>query len=647
MTVIAPLHSRLLDEQQRQTERLSAAVGVYQKTDRILTGETALTVRVEQSPACPAVAWTDGSQITFNATEIDAADVDSVERMNGINFHELAHVLYTPRRGTRLVSWVLDNRCATEFNILEDQRIETLLTARLPSTVPWLQAAIARWVLKSDTGPTGYLFVRGRRYLDGRLRGALRASFIRQDLLPEIDSIVDEYRLLTFGADYERAKGLIARFAVVMREVRDTPGFPNGAGDAGVSDPNSHEHRPEPVLSSGRPKGIGEQTEDAKRAARSESDPEQVPSTPSSGPSGGSGHDDADEPESPGSSSGGDDDSTDAVEDSGYAGSADAPSAKGGQSTDTTQVDRDTTHGTGAGLNEGAEDVLRQIAQTVLDEIRNDVEVRTEIRRTQQQIAAAGGSDILKQTQYELRQPTGIYPTLFASLRKSLSRLLTKADPGWESRTSSGKVNPGRWMRERDIETAFDMWDDGVNDAVDMEVVILLDESGSMGTRMVEAANAMWVIKRALDRINASTTVITFDNQSRVLYHRREKATGEVRYSYHGGGTDPVDGLSQAGRIFARTNHSQRILVLLTDGEFADHRTDDDGVSADEWIERMGRNGVTTAFGFIGNPGWTRKVGDHDRAHGCQLAAAVNGASLVDFVSQIVTTAIRQRLVGR
>lgn len=649
--------SEILSAAQKAVSRLHGLGNVYQVTDRILSSGK-VDVRVEYHEL-PVAAWTNGTTITVNAREINSVDAASVERMNGLNAHELAHVLYTPRRGTSLVTWVIDNGYHRAFNILEDQRIETLLTARYPSTAPWLSATIARWVLSDESAKeTGYLFVRGRKFLSGRLRGALRAEFSRQDLLPEIDSILDEYRTLVFGQDYDRARGLIERFNVVLSEVEQTQDENNPQGAGATKCPHSHGERPEEILNDGRPSGVSSQRNDADRA--DDGEPEEVPPAPQSS-------DDDDEQDAVDDPQNAEDDESeddwdDESEEDGAGGSGDEDESgedtdgsgqpgDRGQPGDTSQSGsnasesddaQDGEPSDGVGNGPGSDRTLEDVAQAVLDEIRNDSEVRDDIRRTQRQIQAQGGADILGKSNWKPRSPLPEYARLLGGLRKSLTRLVAKADPGWESRQSSGRVNALRWAQERDLDTAFDLWDEGVHDAVDMEVVILIDESGSMHNVIEAAANAMWVVKRALDRIGASTTVIGFDNDCRTLYHRRDKANGQVRYSFHSGGTDPTDGLQQAAQIFASSRRTQKILIMLTDGDW--YNRHDDQTSGDEYIARFNSNGVTTALGYIDSRGVPV---EYVNGHGCALKATVSGTTLVTFVSTIVSTAIKARLRGR
>lgn len=639
---------QILTAEQKHAERLQGLAGVYQTTDRILTGE-GLTVAVEEWAGQGVAAWTDGSKITINSDEISKVDADNIERMHGVNFHELAHILYTPRKGTTLLGWVVDNNMIGAFNILEDQRIETLLTARYPSTVPWISAAIARWVLQGDSGHTGYLFVRGRKYLDGRLRGALRASFIEPSLLPSIDQIIDEYRLLVFPNDYDQARDLITRFKVILDAVNASPNFPTSGG-AGTC-PNGHGERPTEVLTNGRQRSVTEQRVARDRADDGKPEVEPTPSQDSESddsentagmldqPDDSSEQDDNGAPTSGPSSDEADDDAQ------GNPGPASSSAGEG----DPAESDGVESHGRAAGNGDGVDlDYVKAIAEQVLAEIRDSEEVRKDISRTQRQVLGAGGSDLINRSSWTPYSPMSEYSTLFGTLRRSLERLVRKADPGWETRNSTGRVNVQRWAAEKNIDTAFDLWDEGVHDAVDMEVVIMLDESGSMNNVSMQASNAMWVVKRALDHINASTTVISFDSNSRVLYHRNDKADARVRYSFTGGGTCPSEGLAQAARIFGRTKKTQKILIVFTDGEWEPRRAED-GLYSEEYIERFNKAGVTTALGYIADPQWMDQHVGSQRInnHGCRIASTVSGEGLVRFISTIVTETISKRLVGR
>lgn len=662
----------MLSTNQAHSERLNSMAHAYQMGMRIIANED-IVVCAENHPHMGAAAWTDGIKITLNSSKIDAVDATNVERMRGVNLHEMAHVLFSPRAGSRLMVWVQDHGFMQEFNILEDQRIETFLTRMYPATAPWLTTAISRWVLNGGDPETGYSFVRGRKYLPGKLRGALRANFSRQDLLPRLDAIVDEYRELVFPSDYTRAMVLIQEWADLFADI--TP--PSSGGSQ--PDPNGHSDRPQGPMTEGHPKGESKQQHAADKAGNEEdevpppasdtgkqqdtSPDEQSDDESDSDADGAPGDEQSDdlgdeEDSTPGGKS---DDMSDG--DSGDAQSspesgsetrnpASEPSSTPGtpsSESESGQGEPSGTSASGAGSSSGMLQDLMDIAQEVLDNVLDSAEVQDDIRRTLKQIKSAGGSDIIeKAIDWKHQSPDPDYAALLRSLRRSIDRLIQKADPGWDRRQSSGKLNASRWYRDRDIDSAFDMWDEGIGDAFDLEVVIMVDESGSMGSHMRKVLNSMWVIKRAFDKAHVSTTVITFSDQSRILYHRKDKAEGQIRYTFSGAGTNPAGGLAQAARIFSRSDKSQKILLIFTDGEWTGYHTDPaaDGVSGEVYIDRMNAGGVTTALGFINTstlPQTNRTIDGHH----CVLKGEVTTQTLVPFMSSVITSSIQSKLTGR
>lgn len=583
------MNSLLITEEQRSNDRLMALADIYQGMDRIITGDK-VSVNITDEAHTLAPAWSNGSTIYFNRSLITGTDIEHIARVHGLNVHELAHVLFTPRKGTSFMTEVVDRGLTATSNILEDQRIETLLTATYPSTRHWLQATVGRWIISQPGAQmeSAYVLLRGRRYLPGALRGAARALWPAKELLPRIDEIIDEYRLLAYPADYARGIELIAEFDEILKQAALT--FP--------PDPYGHGSRPEETLSHGRPRPVSEQRRARDRA--DDGEPEQSPSD----------------------------------------GASDADADAGSD---------DSASGTGTGEDSSDLSDLVSQAADMLDEVMSRQDVHDEIVRAQRQILGrSAGDEIGEAKRVEYIEPDPQYKALSQRFRKVLEALVRQADPGWISREASGRVNPMRWVQEQSIESAFDRWDDGVHDSLDLEVVILLDESGSMGNDILQATNAMWATKRALDRIEASTTVLCFSTESRTLYRSSEKASHQIRYVYRGGGTNPVDSLRQAAEIFEYSHRSQKILIVFTDGDWHEG-LDNFKVSSEEYIKRMNRNGVVTALGYIvGFPDESVLNDDVQYAsHGCTVHSKVGPDSLVRFIQSIVTTSIRQRLSRR
>lgn len=603
-------------------ERMKALASVYQLADSVLAGET-IRVNVGAARGTQAPAWTSGTEIFINTSQIGVEDFEDIVRLHGLNFHELSHVLYTPRAGTVLAKHCIENDMMPAFNMLEDQRIESLLTTKYPSTAPWLTAAVMRWVTHDVRAiDRGYLFVRGRRYLPGELRGLMRSLFCRQDLLAEIDSIVDAYRLLVFPTDYDRAKYLIERMQYILRQLgQDMP-----------SDPNGHSCAPWHIADSGRPAPVKEQRNLRDRMGTEKSEKAESGDNES--------EDQDDDSKADGAMSG--------KSDQGDEGSAPSTSDLDDQSGEMTADSSEA--GTEAGNHH--HDEARERVKDMLDDLLSSPEVREDVRRTQRSLDTSTGANVLTRARNYDMEPLPAYALMERRLTQTMLTLQEEAEPGWHRREDFGRLNVVRWTIERDVTEAFDRWDEGVTDAVDIEAVIMLDASGSMGAIMVEAFNAMWVLKRAFDSVDISTTVIAYDGTSEVLYDSQERATPMVRYAPKGGGTDPVDGLNQAMRILSASQRANKMLIILTDGEWS-LPLDQFDLTSEDYIKRMNEAGVLTALGYIDGFLSDRIEAGADihtlvenNRHQCRIAGIASGDTLVPFISDIVTGLIRDRIRG-
>lgn len=597
-------------------QRMKALASVYQLADSIIAGEN-INVKVGESSA-QAPAWTTGTEIFINSSALDIDDFDDLVRLHGLNFHELSHVLYTPRQGTNLAQYCMEEGLMPAFNLLEDQRIESMITTKYPSTAPWLTAAVMRWVTSEPSAmDKGYLFVRGRRYLPGELRGMLRSMFERRDLLSDIDRIVDTYRLLVFPTDYDAAKPLIERMQRILNEL----------GSTMPSDPNGHCESPWHICDKGRPAPVKEQRSLRDRMGRESSKKDSEPTEKAEGE---------------GSATDVDGMSGDNED----AGDSSTPSSL------PSEQAQDSSPGTGTAENNPAHDRAREQVKKMLDDLLNSSEVTDDIKRTRKTIENSVGAAPLPQARFWNVEPMPDYVFMERRLTQTMMLLQEEAEPGWHRREDFGRLNVVRWTIERDVTEAFDRWDEGVTDAVDIEAVILLDASGSMSGIMEEASNAMWVLKRAFDAVDISTTVIAYDGSSETLYDSQERATLSVRQPSKGGGTNPIGALSQAARIFDGSRRKNKMLITLTDGQWS-RGQDQFGLSSEDYIKRMGESGVVTALGFIDsllqdriNAGVDIEDLVERNRHNCQIAGLADGTNLVPFISDIVTGLIRSRIRG-
>jgi hypothetical protein len=178
-----------------------------------------------------------------------------------------------------------------------------------------------------------------------------------------------------------------------------------------------------------------------------------------------------------------------------------------------------------------------------------------------------------------------------------LERVRAEYEPSWNNRVDSGRVNPVRWERGCEIEEAFDRFEEGREDATDIECVILLDVSYSMKNDITEAYESMWAMKSALDSVNSSTTVVLYSDaeSTRTLYSANERAGNSMRYGGCQGGTNPFKALQYAHGVLANTNRAIKLLITITDGEW----NEDSVEKCDNLIQELRDGGVLTSLAWL------------------------------------------------
>lgn len=627
-------------EDQIKTIRLGNLARVYQGADRILTGDPIVVNIVENGPA---PAWSDGASITLNAESISTMDLETLTQVNGLNYHELCHHLYTPRRGTPLVQWVMDNNYFQAFNVLEDQRIETLLTARYPSITPFLEATVLRYLAETPMEAIGnYLVVRGRRYLPVEVRQGFRDIFYKPELIPDIIRIVDEYRLLAFPRDYNRAQDLVKEFhEKVMSHIDvNLSGGPSQCG-----------HRA--PVQKGRPEPGKMQERDAKRAERmgqSESDYIDLRDLDGS-------------------------EKQELEEAAQHKQSMDGPGntekpVESNQSNDKEEIGLSqdemlkqressvySTPSIGKGHQEsdgGLPDDLLSTLENALNDVYERKDVITDVKRKQK--IAIGKTDKFDDAgdrgKFDLSPVPGSALITYKKFAKELQKLRDEAEPFWQKEVPAGRININRIMRNCELDVAFDRWTEQ-DDSVDIEAVICIDRSGSMSSGRNDqlASISCWTIKRALEHIGAPVTVYAFDDQTEIAYERKEKAErSRFKFIYGNGGTDPYESLLQAEKLLLTSPKTNKMLFVITDGMFYGEKNDD-------VIVRLGKRGVLTSVVLI------MENRDYDNAntqnmnavsrgekehwqfrHGAEIFGRVNnGADLVNFARSVVIGSILKK----
>ena len=619
-----------------------------------------VTVKIEDSQLS-APAWSTASEVTFNSRMIEELDsARAIAGIKGLDLHEISHILYTSREGSELFDYVRENKFFMAYNCLEDSRIEFLFTSKYPSTIDWFTSTILiHFVDKPDAFNTSYPLLCGRRYLPVELRARSRNAYPHQELVDDISDVVTQYRSLLFPADTEKGKELIAKFHDLLQQTGQggnggEGGNGEGEGEGGtetgtgkirvsqgagegntvvrISDPFGHGSRPHEGLETSaqsRPQPTRKQESDLKRALENDSvDEKELAELLKNKKVIDVDINDIEFDDN-------DSDDSDSSSDADTSGDSDSDSNDSG----------DSTGGDSAGDSAG--DIVNTLIDNLLEDILNDADNVKELNDTLRQLGGLTSLSTNKSKEPELKRHQSITPdadTFHASLAfgRELERLRASFDPAWDKYQSQGRIDAHRYLRGDELDTVFDQWNEGREDATEIECVIALDISGSMsGKKATNAYRAMYAIKRALDRIDANCTVITFHDETNTLYRAKDKSGAQIRDAGTGGGTVATDAITYATKLLAETEKPVRLFVAITDGEWSGNQDVNH-----EAIKRMSNAGVLTALAFIPDTDSPITLND-ENSHHCEIREVVrNPIDLIGLVRSIVKYGVNRRLIS-
>jgi hypothetical protein len=600
----------------RDTERLLRMGQVVGKFASTLALKP---IRVEVTPEhCGgAPAWSDSETIYFQSKDVgDVTKPEVVTSIKGLSLHETAHIMLTPRDGSKLSKEVKKADLWRAFNALEDQRIEMYMTTRFGNTYEWLSATIAQHIIdKPEQHSVCFPIIHGRKYLPASLREQVQSMYEDQPSVSELCDLIDRYIVLNLGdpKNYTVAFEIITRYNELVNKLpsenEEHCGLPRGFRR--ITDPNGHHVRPgnEWKSSSNKPMSKGEQEGTSAKVAAA------VAASKGQGKG---------EQEGEGNSNIlGDTDVK-----NGTPPSSDGYGGKGAG-----------TGGKGA-LTKLAKDIVDQVLASKAQEIRNAVKQYS----GETELSAREIKEPKRDTEivYVGNKPSFEATQAVKSFARELYELKAQYDPGWNRRTEQGKLNVQRYSVGTDLEECFDEWDMGREDAVDIEAVLLLDNSWSMHASIHGAYESMWAIKRALDKINASTTVVTFSNVTRTLYSAKERAGKIVPPKSLGDSTDPYKSLVYARSVLANSKRAIKVLIPITDGVWSEAK------ECNDLIRQMRKAGVITALGMIGAPVEKHENGSVTTnldTHGCEVAVSIDDmAKLFVLAKNMVKVGIERNL---
>lgn len=662
---VAPSFTVRQAEVDRNAERKAR---MAQVVEQFATRLTMRPIRCRVAETGRAPAWSTSNTISFNGSNIgDLLDPKVVTATRGLALHEVCHILFTPRTGSDIMQWVLQTKLGRAFNALEDQRIETLMVGRFGSTVTdWFTYMVAEHLLDSPEA-VAYAFplLRGRKYLPVELRRHVRDLYVNQQDVAELSAIIDEYRLLLFPQDTERAKELIERYDQLVKQAGEPEGG-NGKGEQGEGEPSGEgrgwsrmndphakrEASEHESTAKSKPLSSKEQERAKQNAeARQEQDEaEHEPTTNNAEPEpfeddefdfgdGDSDWEDEAEDE-PADSNGGQPSDSDGEPSDSEAEDDQPANGDGGSESDQPAPASDShtdspSNSAGTSGEASLTDLLENITDSIVERLAD--QLADDIKKFNGDVALEGervGAPAL--AQHRTASVSDMAMRASKSFGIELERLRSDFDPAWERRTSSGRINAQRYMTGADLDEVFDRWDEGRDDAVDIEAVILLDTSGSMQSEATTAYESMWALKRALDKVGAGCTVVTFSYGAKLLYSNTETASNTMKFAGVGGGTSPLEALKYSTKVLADSSRKVKLLFTITDGEWSDTK------DCDKLVKRLRDGGVLTALAYISS--WDGESAK-DKHHNAEVFSHVrSSADLFSLGRQLVKVATQRNL---
>jgi hypothetical protein len=623
----------------------------YGSIDRILSDRLASHVEVVETG--PAPAWTDGSVIYVNTAMMPRLHKGMGQRdlvaWLGANYHELGHVLYSPRADSTLIEKIRAlgmPGLAQTWNLAEDQRQERLMVAQYPTMAAYYLVMAQRLLMAPGCDVTTlWPLLCGRRYLPQDLLDTVRAAYADPSTAQAVADEVGAYQRLADPAerDHEQALYHLSRLHVLLQNADVTlpstcgqGNRPSGEGDSVPAETDTADaSTPADPSDEGEGEGEGDSPSDAPGS--DEGDGEGTDATDGEGDGDGEGEgDEGDDGEGDGSGEGEGEGDAEGEGGEGHSHGGDTASEQGGRGQSDTGTAKPRPN-----IGDAREAIAGAVA-----EVLSDPDVAQELDRARAQTQPPKGSLPDAKLPYaKAAAPQGVR-TVAERLSKTLSKMVDDVAAAKYRRTDSGKLVPRRYEQGLDRDVWFDRFDPGMQDETSLEVVILVDVSGSMDsgvdrhdtsynrrTRIQSASEACWAIRRGVDAAEGKVHVIGYDQDAYAGPTGKPSRT-DMEYFVTIGGTDPADAMKFARGILDGSEATHRMLIVISDGDW-------NGASMDMFGALVSEGRYLTVVVGVG---MTQQY--VERFPGQFRVAADSCDPLVPLFEQVVVAAIG-RAVGR
>lgn len=530
--------------------RAAARTTILAKLNRMLLRRPVDVKYGGNSGPYGAAAWTDGTNVYL----ANWASGTPWRDLLGANYHEIAHILYTPSVSTKVGKAVAKANVFRAYNLLEDMRIEALMIDRWRPLVGFYTLMFNRFVVtEASQLDRAYLFAAGRRYLPVELRAKFRAAYVRQDDLADIDRIVTEYCTIDPRKEVERTVLLATEFSTLMYDANarydEHIGDITSSGDVDASEIAEQIERIRAEFDADQDE-LEDQTEGHKvpvPGGKNESEDGEAAGQEATDQPAGGGEDEASDT---------DDELTGGIE------GGEGDSERTSLYEDILEDLKELTEQMETDVNEIA-DRYEDAEKAEIDRLLDDYEVGTGLDAS----ASFGATATTDREQHKAAR----------RLSKKFDRLVDELAPHWERHHRAGRLDLKKVVRSKATgkqeHYKFRRWESGEEDDASIEVGIAIDMSGSMSYRMGQAARTLWTIRRTFDLYEgeANVSVVGFDTMAYPLFgHRDRPKRNEYKVPKSLGGTMPSVAVAELYERFRVSEASHKFLFILTDGWFHD-----------------------------------------------------------------------------
>lgn len=639
---------------QRKTE-LEGLRRSLQTTGRILYHKDMVVKFSDDVRGLPACSTKKELVINLGRIE-DPLSNKGLATILGLTYHEIAHMLYSPKNLMELRYHIPAGTTEPKFFhkayvFLEEARVETLYASRYPRVRNWLTYPVTKFLIDDrNAWDTAFLLLHGRRYIPAHIRKMFHDIFKKHPNSHAADfaRMIDEYRVLslTKAEGLSKAASVIVKFALLMEKTGLFPpddglhnGQPQTGGEASTvrrqdadaehaaqqarqeasEDEDDQEEPEEPSEPSETPQEPSEPEDDSAEEEPDDPGTEEEPEEEEDDDSGDDGGDELpdESPDAQGDASedeGADEAESDPEHEEDGGGGSDSEEERSGDQDGDSEAegrpaDEDRMGGEDSGQDgddssggvsksgqespvedlddEFTEEQISEALANLVSEVLDNKEALEELRnvRSSMKDQASLTSQLSPSRGHGKAPVTADMMAKSGQVADVLRQIWAQMEPGWQYGVSEGSrldMNRAALAREpEDYDYIYDDWQDGQQDNAGMEVVILVDESSSMGSKVgggylgtgeryseVVSKN-LWELRNALQEIEAVVTVLTFNAMCHTLYNRGDTVeTAQYIVLQAVGGTNPDEAIKEARRILNNSEMPNRLLIVQTDGEW-------------------------------------------------------------------------------